>query len=63
MRIESNTVDYGKLLFYLRMKKNLTQQELSAGICSIPYLSKVENSKITPSNEILTFLLKRVNIC
>ncbi len=63
VRIESNTVDYGKLLFYLRMKKNLTQQELSAGICSIPYLSKVENSKITPSNEILTLLLKRVNIC
>ncbi|MGW5982715.1 tetratricopeptide repeat protein [Bacillus mycoides] len=63
MRIQGNKVDYGKLLFYFRTKKKMTQQELSAGICSIPYLSKVENSKITPSNEILALLLKRVNIC
>ena len=62
MQIKTSEVDYGKLVFYFRTKNELTQQELSLGICSITYLSKVENSKINPNQETLALLLNRLDI-
>lgn len=62
MKIKNSEIDYGKLVFLSRIKNELTQQELSFGICSITYLSKVENSKIVPNKETLTLLLERLDI-
>lgn len=62
MKIINSEIDYGKLVFLSRIKNELTQQELSVGICSITYLSKVENSKIVPNKETLTLLLERLDI-
>lgn len=50
----------GKKILYYRKKKNLTQNDLAYGICSVPYLSKLENDKLIPSDEILTLLAKKL---
>jgi len=52
----------GELIKFFRKKNKLTQDKLAQGICSIPYLSKVENNALKPSAEILSCLCKRLNI-
>jgi HTH-type transcriptional regulator, quorum sensing regulator NprR len=55
-------MELGKRVFFYRNKKQLTQSELSKGICSTTYLSKIENEKINPSDEILELLCERLGI-
>jgi HTH-type transcriptional regulator, quorum sensing regulator NprR len=57
-------LDYmiGERIYFYRKKRNLTQEQLSHGICSIPYLSKVENNKIEANEEILDLLCGRLEI-
>ncbi|MHC8520652.1 helix-turn-helix domain-containing protein [Rossellomorea sp. H39__3] len=62
MKITLPTMEIGKMIFLSRVEKGLTQEQLSDGICSIPYLSKLENSKIEPSHDILNPLLTRLHI-
>jgi HTH-type transcriptional regulator, quorum sensing regulator NprR len=50
-----------KIKFY-RKKRGLTQAILAEGICSIPYLSKIEQGKTECSEEIVTLLSQRLNI-
>jgi HTH-type transcriptional regulator, quorum sensing regulator NprR len=52
----------GEKIRYFRKVKNLSQQELAAGICSIPYLSKIENGVTQPSDEIQQHLATRLEI-
>ncbi|KSU83113.1 Tetratricopeptide repeat-containing protein [Fictibacillus enclensis] len=52
----------GEKIKYFREKNKLTQKQLTSGICSVPYLSKVENNSIVPSKEILELLCKKLNI-
>jgi HTH-type transcriptional regulator, quorum sensing regulator NprR len=52
----------GEKIRYFRKVKNLSQQELAAGICSIPYLSKIENGVTEPSHEIQQHLAARLGI-
>jgi HTH-type transcriptional regulator, quorum sensing regulator NprR len=52
----------GEKIRYFRKVKNLSQQELAAGICSIPYLSKIENGVTKPSDEIKQHLADRLEI-
>lgn len=35
----------GKQVFYKRLQQKMTQEELCQGICSVSYLSKIENRK------------------
>ncbi|MFU8692713.1 helix-turn-helix domain-containing protein (plasmid) [Rossellomorea sp. FS2] len=59
----SEAINYGKLIYHNRVQLNMTQEELSRGICSISYLSKLENLKVESSNEeVLELLLERLNI-
>ncbi|WP_171038113.1 helix-turn-helix domain-containing protein [Aquibacillus sediminis] len=53
----------GSLIKYHRQEKGVTQKQLAKGICSISYLSKIENETTVPSEEILTLLSQRLNIC
>ena len=62
MKINIPPIDLGKLIFLHRIKKGLTQEQLAKAICSIPYLSKLENNKIEPSKDILIQLLNRIDI-
>ncbi|MDR7073271.1 helix-turn-helix domain-containing protein [Fictibacillus barbaricus] len=55
-------MNLGEKIRYFRKVKNLSQQELAAGICSIPYLSKIENGVTKPSEEIKDHLASRLGI-
>ncbi|WNB92566.1 helix-turn-helix transcriptional regulator [Bacillus sp. NEB1478] len=55
-------MNLGEKIRYFRRIKNLSQQELAAGICSIPYLSKIENSVTEPSEKIKQHLAERLEI-
>lgn len=59
--INSET-SFGQKIKHLRTMRKMKQLELADGICSVSYLSKVENDTITPSEEIKELLLKRLNI-
>ncbi|WP_369901074.1 tetratricopeptide repeat protein [Bacillus manliponensis] len=52
----------GKQIFYQRLQQKMTQEELCQGICSVSYLSKIENGKIEASEEILQLLCTRLEI-
>ncbi|WP_181185667.1 tetratricopeptide repeat protein [Bacillus halotolerans] len=62
MKITIPPINLGRLIFLNRIKKGMTQDQLSKSICSIPYLSKLENNKLNPSEDILYHLLKRLDI-
>jgi HTH-type transcriptional regulator, quorum sensing regulator NprR len=51
----------GKIVKLYRHRNNLSQADLASGICSVSYLSKIENEKIESSTEILNLLLQRLN--
>ncbi|MGM7684746.1 helix-turn-helix domain-containing protein [Cytobacillus sp. Hm23] len=50
----------GKIIKIYRQRRALSQSELAKGICSVSYLSKIENEKIESSREILNLLLDRL---
>lgn len=52
----------GKQIFYQRLQQKMTQEELCQGICSVSYLSKIENGKIEASEEILQLLCTKLEI-
>jgi len=49
----------GSILKHHRLKRNLTLEDSAEGICSISYLSKIENSLIRPSPKYLLQLEER----
>lgn len=53
---------FGQQIKYVRTIKRINQSELAKGICSISYLSKIENGVIYPSEEIKNLLIKRLGI-
>jgi len=55
-------MNLGERIRYFRRVKNLSQQELAAGICSVPYLSKIEKGVTQPSEEIQQHLADRLEI-
>ncbi|WP_028785046.1 tetratricopeptide repeat protein [Thalassobacillus devorans] len=56
-------IDYGKLIYLERIRKRMTQTQLSHGICSVPYLSKLENQRIhEPNQETISLLLEKLAI-
>jgi HTH-type transcriptional regulator, quorum sensing regulator NprR len=52
----------GEKVKYYRETKKLTQRVLAEGICSISYLSKIENNSIIPTEETLKFLCEKLQI-
>ena len=52
----------GHKIKYYRLKKGLTQYDLSNGILSYSYLSKIENGNAKPGPEIVGLLCKKLNI-
>ena len=47
---------------YYRLQNEMTQAELSEGICSVSHLSKIESNKYSPHKETLENIFKRMNI-
>ena len=60
--MQQNLEKMGKQIFYKRLQQKMTQEELCQGICSVSYLSKIENGKIEASEEILQLLCTRLEI-
>ncbi len=52
--------DFGKIMKELRENKEMSQAELSCGICSKEYVSKIENGHKLPSERILKLLFERL---
>jgi len=52
----------GNLIKQERLHQNLKQISLSKGICSVSYLSKIENNQAVPSDEVLSLLLRKLNL-
>lgn len=52
----------GMILRYERTKQGFSQELLAHGICSVSYLSKLENGVIVPSDEIASLLFSKLNI-
>ncbi|MDX9691419.1 MAG: helix-turn-helix transcriptional regulator [Acholeplasmataceae bacterium] len=52
----------GSAIRYKRKEMNLTLEEACEGICSISYLSKLENNQIEPGNRFLNQLIERFQI-
>lgn len=50
----------GLLIRNARLEKNWSQEGLCKGICSVPYLSKIEQGKAEPSEEIAGALFARL---
>lgn len=53
-------VKLGDKLKELRVNLGLRQEELAEGICTRSYISLIENNQMTPSNEVLTKLSKKL---
>ena len=48
----------GTLIRRERLRKNLSQEGLCKGICVVSYLSKIEQGKADPSDEVAALLLE-----
>lgn len=59
LRMEYN---YGNLIKIERMRRNMKQSVLARGICSISYLSKIENNQTSASEEVLEMIFRRLGI-
>jgi len=53
---------YGHIIKFERIRQNLKQVQLSEGVCTSSYLSRIESNSITPTDEVLLELFKRLNI-
>lgn len=54
--------NYGNLIKVERMRRNMKQSVLARGICSISYLSKIENNQTSPSEEVLELIFERLSL-
>lgn len=54
--------NYGNLIKIERMRKEMKQAVLARGICSVSYLSKIENNQTSPSEEVLELLFERLGL-
>lgn len=56
-------MDYqGMLIHRKRLERGWSQEGLCKGICAVSYLSKIEQGKAAPSEEVLQLLLERLGI-
>lgn len=54
--------DIGSFIKKKRKELNVTQDEISNGICSISYLSKIENNQIVPSEFYVKEIMEKLDI-
>lgn len=52
----------GALIRALRLEKNWSQETLARGICSVSYLSKIEQGKAEPDESIYELIFKKLDL-
>ena len=60
--MESNYQSFGAAIKRKRLERNMTLEESAENICSISYLSKIENSLIEPSPKYFYLLKERFDL-
>jgi transcriptional regulator with XRE-family HTH domain len=58
----SDFKDIGSFIKKTRRKLQLTQDEVAKGICSISYLSKIENNQIIPTDNYVNEIMQRLDV-
>ncbi|MYL39811.1 helix-turn-helix transcriptional regulator [Halobacillus litoralis] len=56
------SISVGERIRHLRIHRQMSQSELVEGICSVPYLSRIENGKTNPSNQFLKKVSLKLNV-
>ena len=51
----------GALIRMLRLEKNWSQETLARGICSVSYLSKIEQGKAEPNESLYVLLFEKLD--
>ena len=52
----------GMLIHRKRLERGWSQEGLCKGICAVSYLSKIEQGKATPSEDVLELLFERLGV-
>lgn len=61
-RSEDIDMNIGERIRQIRIHKKFTQGELVSGICSITYLSRIENGQIKPSTSFLEKIAQKLDV-
>lgn len=61
-KYKSDFSDIGSFIKRKRKELNVTQDEISNGICSISYLSKIENNQIVPNDFYVKEIMSKLDI-
>ena len=59
---KSNYTDIGSFIKRKRKELDVTQDEISSGICSISYLSKIENNQIIPNDFYVHEIMEKLDV-
>jgi transcriptional regulator with XRE-family HTH domain len=59
---KSDYKDIGNFIKKRRKELNITQDEVTEGICSISYLSKIENNQIIPNNYFVREIMEKLDV-
>ena len=52
----------GSIIKFNRINKNISQKELSKGICVPSYLSRIENGELHPSEDVISVIFNRLGL-
>lgn len=52
----------GSIIKFNRINNNISQKELSKGICVPSYLSRIENGELLPSEDVLSIIFSRLGL-
>lgn len=65
VKLDTNKQDYQDIGTYIKKKRKelkVTQDSISSGICSISYLSKIENNQIIPKDFYVRELMEKLDV-
>ena len=52
----------GSIIKLNRINKNISQKQLSKGICVPSYLSRIENGELLPSEDVISVIFDRLGL-
>lgn len=52
----------GSIIKFNRINKNISQKQLSAGICVPSYLSRIENGELHPSEDLISIIFNKLEL-
>ena len=61
-KYKNDFTDIGSFIKEKRKELNVTQDEISTGICSISYLSKIENNQIIPNDFYVREIMEKLDV-